>query len=101
MSVLEYNEIKLSDGKKSLQHFFCNENSDLILTMASSNLNSIRFLGFVFILDTIENIFSTTALLIGVLRQSRAYVDSSINDACCKIPTQSSHFHLKFHLKKQ
>ena len=57
---------------KFLQHFSLKYKWVRILTMASSMEEVILFLDFVFIPVTYEKMHSTTALLVGVVRQAGA-----------------------------
>jgi len=79
-----------ANGAESLQHNFENNNSDLILTIESSIVTCMRFLGFVLHAVTSESILSTAALLIGVIRQLSGYAARSLNDEWCNMPNQNS-----------
>jgi hypothetical protein len=70
------------DAMKSFQHLLERNISALTLRVASRRFSCILFLVFVLTEDTRENILSTTALLIGVIRQVRAKVASSLNALC-------------------
>ena len=66
----------------SLQHLFGSNSSALILTVVPRRFSCILFLAFVLTENTRENILSTKALLIGVIRHLRAKMASFLNAWC-------------------
>jgi len=70
------------DAVKFLQPLLESNCSALTLRIASRRFSCILCLAFVLTEDTRENVFSTTALLKGFIRQLRAKFVSSLNALC-------------------
>lgn len=79
---------------KFLQHFPCSWRRARMRMMASSIAELSRFQSFVLTQGTKEKTLSTTALLVGAVRQAMTYSPNSLKGRfppeflCCKTPAQ-------------